>query len=84
MRWAVRLRPRLWPSQGERWGKPFSGARTIALLGCWYLPSVFPLPSPGQYLPAGQGWQALGEGAPSRGFRVPSGQGRAEDVPPRQ
>lgn len=27
----------------------------IALLGRWYLPSVCPLPSPGQYLPAGQG-----------------------------
>lgn len=46
-----------------------------AVQDCWYLPSGCLLPSPGQYIPAGQGWQALEERAPSRGFRVPSGQG---------
>lgn len=50
---------------------------------CWVtdLPSGYPLPSPGQYLPAGQAWQALGDRVPSRGFRVPSWQGKAEGVP---
>lgn len=50
------------------------------LCGHGYLPSGCPLPSPGQYVPAGQGWQAPGDTAPSRRLRVPSGQGRAEDV----